>query len=250
MPRALNALRRSPACRRDVFDAGLKANGFELVEALEKPGPGDVYLIWNRYTGTHEKAQQVEAAGGTVLIAENGHLGKDWRGGEWFSLAQSHHAGAGRWHEGGPERWDGWSVELAPWRKGYETIIFGQRGFGEPDIRAPDMWAESARRRFGGRIRKHPGTEKALPLHNDLAQASRAVTWNSGAALKALLFGVPVFYEFDQWIGAGASLPVSVWGSEPKRDDADRLAMFRRLAWAMWTADEISDGSAIRSVLT
>lgn len=248
--RALNALRHSPACRRESFDAGLTAAGFELVDKLARPGPGDVYLIWNRYTGTHETATAVEAAGGRVLIAENGLLGKEWRGQIWFALAESHHAGAGRWREGGPERWDGWKVEMAAWRHGGETVIFGQRGYGEPNVRAPDLWAESAKGRFGGRIRAHPGTAKNGPtLEQDLAKAGQVLTWNSGAALKALLLGVPVWYEFDQWVGARAALPFSVWGAEPKRDDADRLAMFRRLAWAMWTEDEIASGAAIRSAL-
>ncbi len=60
--------------------------------------------------------------------------------------------------------------------------------------------------------------------------------------IKALLMGIPVFYEFDQWIGKQAGLHVSKLGGEPKRSDDDRLAMFRRLAWAQWTLDEISKG--------
>lgn len=76
------------------------------------------------------------------------------------------------------------------------------------------------------------------------------VTWNSGAALKALKLGVAVWYEFTQWIGAQAARPLSEWGAEPKRDDADRLAMFRRMAWSMFTLDEIRTGEPIARLTT
>jgi hypothetical protein len=63
------------------------------------------------------------------------------------------------------------------------------------------------------------------------------------------LLGIPVFYEFDRWIGARAALPISVWGAEPKRDDAARLAMLRRLAHAMWTLEEVRSGEAFSNLL-
>lgn len=251
MPRALNLLRPSLHYRRDCFDKGLKSAGFEVVTKLNKPVAGDALVIWNRYGGLHEQASRFEAAGAHVIVVENGYLGKTWRGGEWFSLALGHHAGAGQWNCGGPERWDSWGVELAPWRTGgHETVIFGQRGIGEPDVRSPDGWAERARKKTGGRIRPHPGKgDTKMPLAVDLANASCAVTWHSGAALQALVMGVPVFYEFPQWIGAQAALPLSQWGNEPKRSDADRLEMFRRLAWAQWTLHEIKTGIPIERAI-
>ena len=75
--------------------------------------------------------------------------------------------------------------------------------------------------------------DHSIPLADDLTGTGSVVTWNSGAALKALKLGVAVWYEFPQWIGARAARPLAEWGAEPKRDDADRLAMFRRLAWAI-----------------
>lgn len=59
----------------------------------------------------------------------------------------------------------------------------------------------------------------------------------SGAALQALLWGIPVASEMPDWIGA------------QDNTDAGRLAMFRRLAWAQWTLEEISDGLPFRSLL-
>jgi len=247
--RALCLVREALHYRRDAFLSGLRAAGFKVVPTLKTPGPGDALVIWNRYGWYAAEANRFEAAGARVVVAENGYLGKAWCGGNWYALSIGHHAGAGKWRIGGPERWDALGVELAPWRSGDEIVVLGQRGIGEPGIAAPDRWAERARRRFGGRIRPHPADKSvaAVPLAGDLANAKAVVTWHSGAALQALLLGVPVFYEFDRWIGAPAARHVSKFG-EPLRDDAARLSMFRRLAWAQWQLEEIRSGEAFQGL--
>jgi hypothetical protein len=248
VPRALNTLRPALEKKRDAISDGLAAAGLELVQDLRRPESGDVLVVWNRQNGFDEQAREFERRGATVLVAENGYLGKRWRDEPWVALALSHHAGAGQWLPGGPERWEGWGVELAPYRTGGdETVIFAQRGIGEPGVASHPSWAENARRRIrGGRIRLHPGKGEGVPLAIDLARARDCATWNSGAALLALLEGVPVWCDFPQWIGAGACWPLSEYGSrEPRRDEAARLAMFRRLAWAIWTLDELRTGEPI-----
>ena len=250
MQRALNLLRASLHYRRECFDAGLAAASFDVVKALPHPQPGDVVLTWNRYGAGEEMARYFEQCGATALVVENGYLGKSWRGGEWFALAIGHHNGAGRWPDLGPQRWDSWGIELPPYRTGgRETLILAQRGIGEGRVRSPDLWAEQVRGRIGGRIRPHPGVHAVLPLEDDLEDAREVVTWNSGAALRALELGVPCWHAYREWIGAPASRRLSEWGAEPQRDEAARLAMFRRLAWAMWTLDEIKTGEPLRHVL-
>jgi hypothetical protein len=250
-PRALNCLRPTLHYRREAFDAGLREAGFRVVPQLADPRPGDVLVIWNRYGAGAELADFFEAAGAHVLVAENGWLGKHWRGGEWFALSGGHHAGAGSWAYGGPQRWDAWQVDLAPWRTGgTETVIMGQRSIGEPGIASPRLWAEAVRGRIGGRIRPHPGTGTGTPLAVDLCDAREVATWASGAALQALVLGVPVWHALPQWIGAAASRPLAQHGqAEPLRCDTGRLTMFRRLAWAMWTLAEIRGGAAFRHLL-
>jgi hypothetical protein len=240
--KALNLLRPDIAYRREAFDAGLERAGYHIVRSLPEPRPGDALLIWNRYGFFATEAQRFESAGATVLVTENGWLGKGWRGGEWFTLCERHHAGAGEWHVGGPERWDGWGVDLSPWRDGSQTLVLGQRGIGELGIRSPDGWGERMAAKLKVRLRPHPGKSKGLPLEDDLADVGRVVTWNSGAALKALMLGVPVWHDFPLWIGAMASSRI---GQPLVKDDAKRLAMFQRLAWSMWTLDEISTGEPI-----
>jgi hypothetical protein len=88
----------------------------------------------------------------------------------------------------------------------------------------------------------------ATPLERDLASTRAVLTWHSAAALHALLAGVPVFYGFPRWIGAGAARPLWEFDLGPLR--GDRQAMFERLAWAQWTLDEIASGDALAHLLS
>lgn len=240
--KAVNLLRKDLHYRRDAFDEGLKKAGYLLVNELHSPKPGDALLIWNRYDYGHELAKRYEQVGATVYVAENGYLGKDWAGGTYFALALSHHNGAGRWLAGPALRWDGYDVKLQPWRQpGGETVILPQRGIGEPGVRMEPYWLQEMQRRFPkARVRPHPGVNKTVkPLEDDLQNASQVVTWGSGAALKALILGIPVVYGLRSWIGALASTHLS---ESAVAVPGDRLAMFRRLAWAQWTLEEIASG--------
>lgn len=234
-----------PNYRRAAFLSGLSACGFSIADQAFDPRPGDVLVVWNRSASTRAECQRFESRGAAVLVTENGYLGKQWMGRKWFSLAIGHHSGAGDWHPEGGSRWDGWGVDLKPWREdGEDTLILAQRGIGEPGIASPLAWAESVQKRYGGRIRQHPGANAPrISLADDLAKAARVLTWHSSAALLALIEGIPAWHQFSAWIGAPASNHLSLWGSVPdKRDDADRLFMFQRLAWAMWTEEEIASG--------
>ena len=250
MRRALNLIRPLPHYRHDCFAAGLEASGYRLVHELGDPEPGDCLLIWNRYGRNHERAKTFEAAGARVLIAENAYLPTEVLGSGWYSLAESHHAGAGVWPDLGGERWDGLGIELRAWRTGgTEVLILGQRAIGEPGIASPPHWAEQSQQRLGGRVRPHPGKHPGMKLEHDLRNAAVVCTWASSAAIRALVYGVPVFYAMDRWIGAAAGRPIAEFGQEPRRDDDARLAMLRRLAWAQWHLDEIRSGAAFDALL-
>jgi hypothetical protein len=247
-------LREALHYRRDSFMRGLAAAGYDLVSSLDRPGPDDVLVIWNRYSAFETRAQQFECSRAHVIVAENGYLGKDWLGDAWYALAEHQHAGRGKWTVGGPERWDSLGVDLAPWRGDEgETVILGQRGIGSPSVASPATWTAEARRRYGGRVRPHPVLRNALgpvkTLEDDLKQARCVVTWASSAALVALTLGVPVFYGMPDWIGAGSSRPIAEYSFGPRRDDVARLEMFRRLAWAQWRMSEIVSGEAFTHLL-
>jgi hypothetical protein len=234
-------LREGLPYRREAFRAGLESLGYTVRECITlKPESGDLLCLWNRYGEKDLAALAFEAAGLPVLIAENGYLGNEFAGKQWFALSRNQHNGAGTFSEGGPERWDSLGVTLQPWRESGETVLLPQRGIGPPGVAMPRDWLERTQKRLGGasyRVRVHPGTRSCMPLEDDLADAGRVITWGSGAALKALTWGIPVESDMPRWIGAC------------ENTDAGRLAMFRRLVHGMATLEEIADGSAFRRLL-
>lgn len=252
MRAAVNLLRQQPHYRRDIFSAGLAACGFSVVNEIARPQPGDLLLIWNRYAGYGEMADHFERHGARVLVAENCPFGNGWREGVWYSIAGRHVAmTGGEIRDGGPRRWDAWGVDLKPFRTGgSETVILGQRGIGHRDTQSPPKWAEMVARRYGGRIRKHPGTAAdVVPLDMDLIHAREVITWSSAAAVQALAMGVPVWHAHPRCVVAGAGRLLDEYPGEPKRDEAARLEVFRRLAWAIWSTDEIQSGEALKHAL-
>lgn len=238
--RAWLNLRHNVASRHDAFRAGLSALGYRIESGTTvTPAPGDVLVTWNRLNVGHAAALAFERAGLPVLVVENAGWGNDFAGGQWLTLARHWHNTAGAFPVGGPERWDALGVTLGAWRTGGETVILPSRGIGPRGHGAmPQGWEHGALCRYGGRVRRHPGKAEGVPLARDLSQAGRVVTWGSGAAIRALAWGIPVVSEMPGWIG------------EQDNTDAGRLAMFRRLAWANWRLDEIRDGSALRWMLS
>lgn len=252
------ALREAVHYRKEAFAAGLAAAGFHVEHRMtDNPGPDDILVCWNRYGEVDRVARRFEVHGNRVLVAENGYLGNDFVGDRWYALARGQHNGAGAWPNSGADRWDSLGVKLAPWHgKGGEIVVLPQRGIGPMGVAMPRDWLGKVERRLSKagiayRVRRHPGAGAEVPLEKDLADASAVVTWGSGAAIKALAMGVPVFHDMPNWIGAAAALPVdALLRREPgKRNDEDRLETFRRLAWAQWRLDEIKDGTAFRSLL-
>lgn len=247
MPSAVVLLQGTDHYKRASWCRGLAAAGFEVCDRSPRPQPGDVLLVWNRRGQTEHAVRTHERAGATVLVAENGYLPKV-AGAKHYALAISNHNGAGRWRVGGPERWESFGIELAPWREsGSHILVLPQRGIGPPGIAMPTAWPQRAfaqlRARTSRRIevRRHPGQEKSEP-YRALHGAHAAVTWGSGAAIKALVVGVPVFHDFPRWIGAPAARLGFLELEDPFL--GDRLPMFQRLAWAQYTLSEIESGFA------
>jgi len=208
-----------------------------------------VLLIWNRSKNREAIAKRYEDAGATVIVTENGYIGKT------KTLAVGHHSGAGSWYVGEADRWAPLGVELEPWREdGEHILVLPQRSIGEEGIAMPRGWETQIEQYLKKitkrpiRIRKHPGKDKTAPptLEEDLQGCWSAVTWASGAGIKAIIAGVPVFHQLKSWIGAPAATTEfdieSPWMG-------DRMPMLRRLAWSQWTWDEIKSGEAVRTTL-
>lgn len=237
--RAWLNLRYALAERWQAFASGLERLGYRVEQGVTMtPGPRDLLCTWNRIGFGEQAARIFEAAELPVLVAENAAWGNEFQGGGWVSLARGLHNTAGRFPVGDASRWDALGVELAPWRSGDEVVILPQRGIGSAPVAMPAWWPERARQATGGRIRRHPGREPAVALERDLERARLVVTWGSGAAVKALLWGVPVESEYPGWIG------------QQDNTNEGRLAMLRRMAWAQWRHEELASGEAFRWLLT
>ena len=273
MPRAFNLIRDVPHYRRDAFDAGLRAIGYDVVHQIPgSPQPYDALIIWNRYGEWDQYAQRFEAAGAAVLVAENGYIGRSENvyakpyttnahepENQLYALAMNHHNGAGRWWIGEPGRWHGQGIEVKPWREdGEHVLVLPQRGIGPSEVAMPQDWPQATVRRLQAlthrpvRVRDHPGNAPAqTPLKADLEGAWCAVTWGSGAAIKAVCAGVPVFGAWDRWIGRYAAAPFeSTMAIEhPLTSLEAREAMLDRLAWAQWTVVELATGEPFARLL-
>lgn len=248
MKRAWIGLRELPHYRRDAFAAGAERTGFTPIFATTvHPGDQDILIIWNRFGPGGAAADAFERRGLPVLVAENGYLGNDFAGDRWYALSRNHHNGAGTWNNYGSARWDKLGIELTPYRQGgTEMVLLPQRGIGERGVAMPPDWLASAARRTGARVRLHPGTKPCKDLAADLANAWSVYTWGSGAALKAMQLGVPVYSDMPNWIAADAAAKL---GDVPNRCERTRLQVFRRMAWAMWRLGEIESGFAFDVLL-
>lgn len=246
MPHANILLHQSAYYRRETFGKGLKARGYSVIyDRGAKPNEGDVLVIWNRGNAVHNIARKYEKRGGIVLVVENGYLNHA-DGSKTIAMAKWHHAGAGEWYVGEEDRWSQLGITPKPWRKdGEHVLVLPQRGIGEPGVAMPRNWVESVTRRLKRItdrpivVRKHPGKNVKRELELDLHNAWCSCVWASGAGIKSIVAGVPVFYDFKHWLGGPAAS--CNWNIE-EPFMGDRGPMLRRLSWAQWSWQEIESG--------
>jgi hypothetical protein len=237
--------------KRESFEAGLEVCGYKIAKQPEcRPKPGDVLVLWNRYVRDEHQARLYENCGATVLVAENSWLGPEEKAEHHFALCIGHHNGAGQWHIGAEPRSP--KIPVQPWRSdGEHILVLPQRGMGEPGVRQERSWTRYALHRLSIAtkrpvvVKDHPGPRPHPPI--DFEGAWACVTWASGAAIKAIVAGVPCFYEFPKWIGA----PAARFGIDAMEKPflGDRGPMLHRLSWAQWTAEEIAKGEPFKWLL-
>lgn len=258
MPSAHVKVLPRPPYHGDRMLSALQGLGYKARTApQDAPERGDVLVLWNRYPRDERLARAYESAGGAVIVVENGYFGRNFRGSEWFAAAKTQHNGAGECPEGDPDRWASLEVKVEPWKTGGEEIvILASRGMGSMLCAEPPGWVSKTERDLRRRtdrpvrIRRHPGPQAqclADDLQADLANAHAAVTWASGAGLKAMAMGIPVFNASPYWIGRDAARPIRHDLEDPFL--GDRGPMFHRVATAMYSLGEIESGEAFRCLL-
>lgn len=246
---AICSIRPDPHYRREAFVKGLTKIGYRLVTKGRPTAKSDWLVLWNRQGAAEAMANTWEACGGTVIVVENGYIGRDAKGHQLYAIAVHGHNGSGWFPVGEPGRFDALGVELKPWHpdKG-PILICGQRGIGAKGMASPRGWEEKVSRRVKGmnlvpRVRRHPGLVRhTRTLAQDLSDASHCLIWSSTSGVQALAMGVPVSYAAPHWIASGAARRGLEGLQNPLRDDEARLGAMRRLAWAQWTIQEIESG--------
>lgn len=206
-------------------------------------------VLWNRQGNNEIRADHWEAEGGSVLVAENGYLGKDRSDRQLYALAVHGHNGSGWYPMTGDSRFAKLGIEVQPWvdrPEGY-NLICGQRGVGSRTMKSPPNWEGTAARKIAGpnKLRRHPGKDALKAPHiasleSDLAGARRCVIWSSSSGVKALVAGIPVRYDAPHWVcqAAGARLDAA----EDCRDDGARMYALHCMAHAQYSIEELESG--------
>ena len=258
-------IREQPWYRRDAFKGGLAAAGHEVVlSPPDRPSPETLLVIWNRYSTNHELALRVERAGGRVLVAENGYIGKGGgtpkfqvhpagpQPGHYYAIGLRFHNDETCINWGTTSRFDALAVELKPWRVGDHILVAPNRPFGIPERMMHPDWGERCVARLRKQtkrpiiLRTHPGNnEPRRALSEDLKGAHAVYVWSSSCGVHALAEGIPTFVEAPYWIMKSASARGDIESPVlPERKPA-----FERLAWAQWTCEEIASGLPFRTLL-
>lgn len=250
--RAECLIRSQPQYRATAFKSGLVAAGYQLANGFA-PKKGDVLVIWNRYGHYHRRANEFENAGGTVLIAENGYLGRDYNKEHWYALSLNRHNTIGNRHRVGRQRQSSIAAGFCPgWRQGDAVLLLPQRGIGVPPAAQPNDWLARMMRTLRTDrpviVRQHPGEKYSHhTLYDDLQKAWCVITWGSGGGIKAIHAGVPVFYGYHGWIGQrGAKL----WDGDVENPYLGSKDDFLEDVHAgMFRLDEISSGWCFEQLL-
>ena len=246
--RAFCLIKEEPHYRREAFVSGLQKLGYKVFfdVDLRDIRKDDLLVIWNRYGHFDEFAKLYEAKGCKVIVVENGYLGVQYNDKVWYSIALSHHNGYGKYRLIADRFFDQ-NLKFSEWKTtGREVVVLAQRGIGEKSIASPDNWEYYAKDLIEHktglpvRIRQHPGLTYAIDLAEDLKNAKFAVTWGSGAGIKAITLGVPVVHGLQNWIAKDSSLHISEFDMK-KLFRGDRTKTFCNVFSAMWNLQEIYD---------
>ena len=250
-------IKKDPVYRRHAFEAGVIKHGFKLVEN-QTLGDGDLFITWNLHGHNETIAKNTRAAGGKVIVAENGVIGKDANGIQFYSMARdAHHAG--RWHVGGQERWAALGIEVKPWASNPDghVLICAQRGIGSKLMASPPRWHSETERilqraGYKTKVRLHPGlmpNKAPTPLVDELRGARACAIWSSMSGIQALVTGIPVSYWAPAWVGSwGAGQEIGGIDA-PICDDEKRMKALTAAAWYQWSVAEIEAGTPFEYLL-
>jgi len=215
-------------------------------------------VMYGLLRGLHQVWNMAKRFNLDWIYLDNGYLKPGHYDGHYSATINAlQHTGAGE-YERGQSRFEGLDLgwePLSPWRKtGDYILIFpptevfsSLMGFNPP------MWIKDVRERLSRvtdrpiKIRAKPGSRlngkkvpKGATLEEDLEKAYAVVTYNSKAAILALVRGTPVFVSSPNCCVSISSNDVS--RIEDPYYPEDRMRWLYALAANQFTLDELKTG--------
>jgi len=252
----------------EAFHEGIEAD--KDVSDVSRYVPADVAVVFGVYKkgveASYDRGKIIDRqkkAGKRVIVLETGYVNR--------GDGPDNHYAAG-WgglnnradfknEEMPPDRWEQLGVELKPWKQGERFVLCGQVPW-DASVQNIDIVDWLVKTAYGLRIqssrgviyRPHPkskefpdfvpgcGTSK-VSIEEDFERAFCFVTYNSNAAVLAVINGVPATYvdEGSMAKGVAGSLAHTLYPLMP-----DRQQWANNLAYTQWTPSEMREGLAWR----
>lgn len=233
---------RDPKYPYMALKHGLERIGYEIGSQENS----DILVTWTPWKRSVREiwADRFRASGRKVIVCENGWL-SPLQDQKYFQLALDSWNGEGSFPSGDASRWKSWGLYPKQWKKtGEHVLVIGQKGHPE-DFRAPlPGWHEQIDVFSDLPVVRRSKGDKT-PLDEQLKLARECHVWSSSVAHQALMMGVPVIQHGPTLMGQElTSKP-----GEPLKYGTGRRAEFERLAWAQWTAEEISTGEPLKRLI-
>lgn len=257
-----------------AFRSGLDRLG--LCHADHDPD-ANVAVIWSlvwagRMRANQEIWRQFRSSGRPVIVLEVGAL---QRGTTW-KVAVNGLGSNALWGQGFQEnRPQKLGLDLMPWQQnGQHIVIALQRPDSEQWVGQPAVssWLSQTvyeLQRHTARpihVRMHPrksvnippscrlerpralaGTYDNFDFDQSVRQAWAVINWNSGAAVRAAMLGVPVFVGDSSLAAPVGNLD---WSQIENPRMPDRSRWLTELSHTEWTLDEIASGYAIQRLMS
>lgn len=248
MPSLKAALLYHPARQHQItamqaMAAGLAEHGIEASLETSQPSDCDFLVTWGD-PGPRSVPRLVLEAGylnghsGAYVADRLRYISAGWNG--------LHGRASAVCDDCPPDRCLAMDIVLRRWQQvGDYALVCGQHP-GDRTAPSTEQWQRVLRdvaTRYGDhvRIRQHPLIEKPVrSLAEDLRYATVCITWNSSAAVEAIIRGIPcVAYDRGSMVRPVASTDAL---AALRYDDRRQWAY--NLAYRMWTHDELATGVA------
>ncbi len=254
---AVCLIRQQPNYRRYAFEQGLRKAGYTLRESGHPNSVEDLLVIWNRYGSFASMADAWERAGGTVVVCENGYIGRDEQDRQYYAISVHGHNGSGWFPVGDEDRFSKLRIELEPFRSSGEIVLVrGQRGIGMPAVASPPSWHDDMGRvlrkkqKLPVKVIPHPGNVDPKPTHDDdLRKAEFLSVWSSAMGVRALTLGTPVYFSSPHWVCQdGGVREYNGPDSYLCRDETCRQVALHKMAWGQRSVAEIESGEPFATI--